>query len=212
MCQPADCYIDSDIVMCMDISTLVRHAREGAGLTQVVLAQMSGTSQPTLAAYESGAATPRIDTLDRILTAAGYRLKLEAEPIVRRGAEPIADVAPELPGILEEEGGTGVWRRLLDFVDDFRWSPLPGKRALAEEAPALTGVSRVDAIVAGIVDVLYSEEMLAPPAWTQEEARETAPWWFIAGMPGFEAMALRDTPVALARHGVFINDGDLVRV
>lgn len=73
-------------------------------------------------------------------------------------------------------------------------------------------MTRIDALVAGIVDVLYSEEFLAPPPWTQEEERITSPWWFIAGLPGFEAMAVRDTPYALARHGVFINEGDLVRV
>ena len=196
----------------MDVSNLIRLARERSGLTQVLLAERASTSQPTLAAYESGSATPRLETLDRILTATGHELTLAIEPIVRRGAEPIADITPDLPAILEVEGGPGVWRRLLDFVDDFRWSPLPGKRSLTDAAPALTGVSLVDAIAAGIVDVLCSEELLAPPAWTQEEARTTTPWWFVAGMPAFEAMALRDTPVALARHGVFINEGDLVRV
>ncbi len=196
----------------MNTGALIRDARENAGLTQVVLAKLAGTSQPTLAAYESGSATPRLGTLDRILTASGHELTLAIEPIVRRGSLPIADIAPDLPEILEEEGGIGVWRRLLDFVDDFRWSPLPGKRSLTDAAPELTDVSRVDAIVAGIVDVLFSEESLPPPAWTQEEARTTTPWWFVAGMPGFEAMALRDTPIALARHGVFINEGDLVRV
>jgi transcriptional regulator with XRE-family HTH domain len=196
----------------VDIAALIRKSRERAGMTQVELAQRAETSQPTLATYESGATVPRLETLERILAAAGFELELDVTPVTRRGAEPIATIAPEFPEILKTEGGIGVWRRLLDFVDDFRWSPLPGKRLLTEEAPVLTGVSQIDALVAGIVDVLFSEVALAPPAWTQEEERVTAPWWFVAGMPGFEAMAVRDTPVALARHGVFINEGDLVRV
>ena len=36
------------------------------------LAAQSGTSHATLAAYEAGRSVPRVDTLDRILRAAGY--------------------------------------------------------------------------------------------------------------------------------------------
>lgn len=50
----------------------LRRAREAAGLTLRELAERSGTSHSTLAAYESGRVVPRVDTLDRILRAAGY--------------------------------------------------------------------------------------------------------------------------------------------
>lgn len=56
----------------MDASVALRHARLGAGLTLRALAERSETSHATLAAYESGRVTPRVDTLDRILRAAGY--------------------------------------------------------------------------------------------------------------------------------------------
>ena len=36
------------------------------------LAERAGTSHATLSAYEAGRAVPRVDTLDRILRAAGY--------------------------------------------------------------------------------------------------------------------------------------------
>ena len=41
------------------------------------LAERAGTSHATIAAYESGRAVPRIDTLDRILRAAGYATDIE---------------------------------------------------------------------------------------------------------------------------------------
>ncbi len=43
-----------------------------AGLSLRALAERAGTSHSTLAAYEAGRAVPRVDTLDRILRAAGY--------------------------------------------------------------------------------------------------------------------------------------------
>jgi transcriptional regulator with XRE-family HTH domain len=45
------------------------------------LAERAGTSHATLAAYEAGRAVPRVDTLDRILRAAGYATDID---VVRR--------------------------------------------------------------------------------------------------------------------------------
>lgn len=66
----------------VDASALIRQARERAGLTQSELARAAGTSQPTLAAYESGAKSPSVRSLDRIIRAAGGSLdvKLKVAP------------------------------------------------------------------------------------------------------------------------------------
>jgi transcriptional regulator with XRE-family HTH domain len=56
----------------MDAARTLRRARLSAGLSLRALAQRAGTSHATLSAYEAGRAVPRIDTLDRILRAAGY--------------------------------------------------------------------------------------------------------------------------------------------
>ena len=58
----------------MDAGRLIRDARQRAGLTQTELARAAGTSQPTLAAYESGAKSPSVRTLDRIIRATGATL------------------------------------------------------------------------------------------------------------------------------------------
>lgn len=58
----------------MDPAHALRTARARAGLTQRELAHRAGTSQPTVAAYESGAKAPSVRTLDRLLGAAGARL------------------------------------------------------------------------------------------------------------------------------------------
>jgi transcriptional regulator with XRE-family HTH domain len=61
--------------------TLVRDARLAAGLSQRALAQRAGTSQPAVARYERGVATPSWETLQRLMTACGQRLRLVVEPI-----------------------------------------------------------------------------------------------------------------------------------
>lgn len=60
----------------MDASILIRQARHRAGLTQAELARAAGTSQPTLAAYESGAKSPTVRTLERIVRASGSSLEV----------------------------------------------------------------------------------------------------------------------------------------
>lgn len=56
----------------MDAALTLRQARRASGLSLRRLAERAGTSHATLAAYEAGRAVPGVDTLDRILRAAGF--------------------------------------------------------------------------------------------------------------------------------------------
>jgi len=56
----------------MDAASTLRRARLSARLSLRALAERANTSHATLAAYEAGRTIPRVDTLDRILRAAGY--------------------------------------------------------------------------------------------------------------------------------------------
>lgn len=59
---------------------MLRGARHRAGLSQDELARRTGTSRPTLSAYEHGRKAPSANTLERLLTAAGARL--QTAPVV----------------------------------------------------------------------------------------------------------------------------------
>jgi transcriptional regulator with XRE-family HTH domain len=63
----------------VDAARTLRRARLDAGLSLRTLATRAGTSHATLAAYEAGRAVPRVDTLDRVLSAAGYVTRIEVE-------------------------------------------------------------------------------------------------------------------------------------
>ena len=55
---------------------LIRMARREAGLSQQALATSAGTSQAAVSAYESGRRSPSVDTLCRILAAAGFEVRM----------------------------------------------------------------------------------------------------------------------------------------
>lgn len=59
---------------------MLRFARRRANLTQRALAGRSGIPQPTIARIESQAVVPRVDTLDRLLSACGFTLETIARP------------------------------------------------------------------------------------------------------------------------------------
>ena len=63
------------------LETLVRNTRLAAGLSQRALAQRAGTSQPAVARYERGVATPSWETLQRLVEACGQRLLLSTEAV-----------------------------------------------------------------------------------------------------------------------------------
>ncbi len=81
---------------------LLADARQRAGLSVTELARRAGTSRPTLSAYEHGRVSPRLDTVERILSAAGQSLRLVRRPrwrevAVGRGRiTHVPDVLPRL--------------------------------------------------------------------------------------------------------------------
>lgn len=64
----------------MKAARLLRLARRRAGLTQRELARRLGVPQSQIARIESGAAVPRVDTLDRFLSACGETLESAPRP------------------------------------------------------------------------------------------------------------------------------------
>lgn len=56
---------------------MLREARRRARMTQRELALAAGVPQPTVARVESGAVSPRADTFERLLRAAGSELSVE---------------------------------------------------------------------------------------------------------------------------------------
>jgi uncharacterized protein len=77
---------------------LVHEMRLGAGLSQRALAQRAATSQPAIARYERGAATPSWETLQRLAEACGRWVRLSSgtvpDPDDIRLAETLLELTP----------------------------------------------------------------------------------------------------------------------
>jgi transcriptional regulator with XRE-family HTH domain len=89
----------------VDAATLIARCRRRARLTQRELAARSGTSAAAICLYERGERLPRVDTLARIVAAAGAMLEMKASwPRARidlaangRTLEQLLELADELP-------------------------------------------------------------------------------------------------------------------
>lgn len=61
-------------------ATLIREARTRAGLSQVGLAEVSGTSRVQIGRWESGLVAPSLDTLIELVRVCGFDLPLQLVP------------------------------------------------------------------------------------------------------------------------------------
>jgi predicted transcriptional regulator len=68
----------------LDAARLLTLARDRAGLTQRELARRAGTAQSVVARIEVGQTSPTVETLTRLLAAAGFELRSElvVRPVV----------------------------------------------------------------------------------------------------------------------------------
>jgi transcriptional regulator with XRE-family HTH domain len=82
----------------MDAASTIRSARTQAGLSLRELARRAGTSHATIAAYESGVKCPTVQTVTRIVEAAGFALDADLQKRIRGEA---GDRGDELLAVLE---------------------------------------------------------------------------------------------------------------
>lgn len=94
----------------VDAAALIRDQRRKAGLSQRELAERAGTSAAAICLYERGDRVPRVDTLQRVVAAAGGSLVIGVEadaPIDvaanARALELVLALADELPSHSSDE-------------------------------------------------------------------------------------------------------------
>jgi transcriptional regulator with XRE-family HTH domain len=65
--------------LALDLTDLLFETRVGANMTQAELAAKLGTSESTVAAWESGDQVPRVDDLERLAQVCGKRLHIRID-------------------------------------------------------------------------------------------------------------------------------------
>jgi transcriptional regulator with XRE-family HTH domain len=81
----------------------IRKLRTEAGVTQSVLAARAGTSQPTIALYESGAKSPTLATLQRLADSLGLELAVTYVPRMTREDRRSLAYHTAVAGILRQD-------------------------------------------------------------------------------------------------------------
>jgi transcriptional regulator with XRE-family HTH domain len=188
----------------MEFPTLLRNARHNAGITQLEVATRARTTQPAVAAYESGARTPSLTTLTRLLGACEHDVEVIARPRMRRGAASLAELSQTIEQDIEDGREQDALRLLFGFADDFRASSRPGAIELIAEEPASTGDARFDAALAGVAEFFAAERGVPAPGWVNQPRRFVEPLWFVSSRPEFDSYTLAHTPATFLRHGVLI--------
>jgi len=99
-------------------------------------------------------------------------------------------------------GGEEVMVAVRDFLDQIPRIADPELAVAIERRPKLTDDRRADALLAGVAEHLAATRDVPAPRWVLEPERFLDRFWFVSGVPGFRAIALAQTPVALKRRGI----------
>ena len=100
-------------------SGLLRLARAKSGLTQSDLAKSARVSQQTVSAYETGRMEPTLPSLMRLLTAAGFELRMRLEPLDDHDSSLeayVKQLPPELQSQLDQHQRERVENARLDRI------------------------------------------------------------------------------------------------
>lgn len=199
-----------------DPGGLIRAARIRSGLSRRALAQAAGTSRAALDQIEKGERIPRIDTLNRIVGAAGFTLELV-----------VGDAGPQPSDHVTSLGQASVHLDPYDPVWNWRWlisgfvagEFVPASKtaracALADQ-PGSTDDPRWDTFLAALAEHLSFHAHLDAPSWTTRSRRKPLEpfWWPVHGdLPSQRSAALAFSPASFKARGILVDGREIPRI
>jgi hypothetical protein len=154
---------------------------------------------------ESGNSDATTQRLDRLLSLLGYQLTVLP---TRLGTAAAAAETSRRFVFLDNRDAA--FRVALQLAHDLSEADPALRVALCVAPPASTGDERFDSLIAGVVDHLLSSDGLPVPTWVQEDSRRLSEPWDIEPVPSLQAAARSRTPEAFIRHGVYLDQDELV--
>lgn len=185
-------------------AAVVRAARSEAGLSRRTLAAKAGVPTSTVSRIEDGQSDPTLTMLDRLLTAAGRRLVIDAPR--RSDALTLAELATAVDGQVDRLKID--WTRLRAFVDWIDLHPDELGSAIADP-PVRTGTP-LDAILAALAEELADRNGVERPRWTRAVGPLDQPWSPPA-TPRMRAEAETTTPAPFRRRNLILARDALFR-
>jgi transcriptional regulator with XRE-family HTH domain len=185
-------------------AVLLRDTRAKAGLSRRALAAKAGVPTSTVSRIEDEQSDPKLSMLERLLSAAGRHLVIEALP--REDQPTIAALATAV------DRGVGRlridWTRLRGLADWAAQHPEALAGAIADP-PTRTGTP-LDAILAALAEELADEYGIERPRWTRAVGalREQ---WASPATPRMRAAAEMSTPEPFRRRNLILARSALFR-
>ena len=146
----------------MMTAELVRRTRAEAGLSVRALAAAAGVAASTVHRIEKSELEPTVDTLRRILQAAGMLLRIAPE--LDYGAS-LVGLARSIREDIASNDCTWPIRKAAELVTRFRHADPEGRHRMITAEPPSTGDQRWDAFVAAVAEWLAVQHGLEAPAW-----------------------------------------------
>jgi transcriptional regulator with XRE-family HTH domain len=188
----------------VNIGQLVANAKGSSGLPVRRLASDAHVAGSTITRIQAGVVDPSVDTLERILAAAGFDLEI----IAVRSGTPRRPRLGELANAWSHHRG----RLRLDWA---RWRGVLDVLALHPEwipdaiylPPPPAGGRVIDALLAAIAEKLADDAHLPRPAWTEQAPSLDEPYQ----PPLARNVTGRVVPTQLAARGLMIDSTSLWR-
>ncbi len=185
-----------------EIARLVEAAKGSSGCSFRALAEGADMAVSTVTRVKSGALEPTVETLARILGAAGYELRLD---VVCR-SESAAPRLAELAGAWTDRGGRvrPEWTRWRAFLDRLAQEPNRVPEAIYA-SPLPAGHPVIDTLLAAVAEKLADEAGLRRPSWTEAVPPLAERW-----EPPTRGTH-HDIPEQFAARGLMLDAGSLFR-
>jgi transcriptional regulator with XRE-family HTH domain len=186
--------------------TLIRQAREEAGLSLRALAERSDVSYTTICRIEHGQVDPTTGTLRKLLGALGQTLDLGRRP---------AGAVPQLADLSDAWHCDRVgqdrpdWTRLRAFLGHLSRHPEQAGSAVRAK-PQPSGSPFFDNLLAGIAEKVADDTGTARPAWTKHTP-PLAETWESFGTPRMREAAAAAAPSQLYSRNICIPISSLWR-
>lgn len=174
-------------------------------MTQGQAADLLGTSQANISAYEHGHLLPgrlvteRIEAMSALRSSSTYAT-YEASTLAGTAARMRADLRTE-------RADTDTLRLAIQAADDFGLLTDDADRAFFLTEPSPTGSRAWDALLAGLaVHLCRTRGMQRTPGWTRDPKRTLdSIWWVDSNALTLRARSIRDAIPSMRARGVMLD-------
>lgn len=191
----------------MNVPDLVKELRLDSGLSLRELAVASELAASTIHRTERGELHPTVNTLERIVSATGHRLRIDARP---ESAGSVLGLSMVLRRELSDQKGISVVRRAAELASRFDAAQSASRAWMLMAEPPPVGAVEWDAFLGGFAEWLAVRSGMEAPAWTESPSRFLDRGWWVTPMVSMRAWEFAGTPVSLQRRGVFLHRESLI--